>query len=400
MLLLLLFNSGCGKQSSPLPATNQATANKPVQQTEADRKAFEETKAKADNGAPAAQLKLGFRYMSGDGVNQDAVEAVKWYRKAAEQGDADAQQTLGECYYFGGVVTKDLVEAVNWFHKAAEQNNPKAQNDLGVCYGNGYGVAKDDAEAVEWYRKAAEQGAAEAQRNLGWCYSNGFGVTKNYMESHKWLSLASSQGNEQAKQQLSEIEALMTPDQLATAQKTEAEQKFLEDVQVLAKKGEPVAQNALGLFYVHGQGVAQDYVEAANWFRKAAEQGYADAQFNLGVCYENGDGVTKDLAEAIKWYHKAAVQGDVGAQFNLGYHFPTSACKGSRPSWPGARSLRCPACRMMRAIFRSACRCSRAIRAARWWTSTATWWAWCRPSSTPAQPLPPAARCRRMSIMR
>ena len=31
-------------------------------------------------------------------------------------------------------------------------------------------------------------------------------------------------------------------------------------------------------------------------------------------------------------------------------------------------------------ISRSACRCSRAIRAGRWWTSGATWWAWCRPS--------------------
>jgi hypothetical protein len=60
--------------------------------------------------------------------------------------------------------------------------------------------------------------------------------------------------------------------------------------------------------------------------------------------------------------------------------FPISACKGSRPSWPRARSRRCPARRMTRGISRSACRFSRAIRAGRWWTSGETWWAWCRPS--------------------
>jgi len=48
-----------------------------------------------------------------------------------------------------------------------------------------------------------------------------------------------------------------------------------------------------------GRGVAQDYVEAVKWFRKAAEQNEADAQFNLGICYFIGRGVAKDEAEAV-----------------------------------------------------------------------------------------------------
>ena len=62
----------------------------------------------------------------------------------------------------------------------------------------------------------------------------------------------------------------------------------------------------------------KDFTEAANYFRKAAEQGYADAQLNLGVCYANGKGVEKDLEQAVYWCRKAADQGDAGAQFNLG----------------------------------------------------------------------------------
>ena len=38
---------------------------------------------------------LGVCYYNGDGVKKDFVEAVKWYRLAADQGYADAQCNLG-----------------------------------------------------------------------------------------------------------------------------------------------------------------------------------------------------------------------------------------------------------------------------------------------------------------
>ena len=50
-------------------------------------------------------------------------------------------------------------------------------------------------------------------------------------------------------------------------------------------------------------------IEAAKWFRKAAEQNDAQAQFNLSVCYANGQGVAKDYAEGYKWILLAAGQG-------------------------------------------------------------------------------------------
>ena len=54
---------------------------------------------------------------------------------------------------------------------------------------------------------------------------------------------------------------------------------------------------------------AQDQVEAAKWYRKAAEQNDADAQYNLAICYERGDGVAEDWVEAYKWLLLAARQG-------------------------------------------------------------------------------------------
>jgi TPR repeat protein len=64
--------------------------------------------------------------------------------------------------------------------------------------------------------------------------------------------------------------------------------------------------------------VTQDYAEAANWLRKAADQGDADAQYERGLLYSQGRGVTQNYAEAAKWYRKAAEQGNDPAQYELG----------------------------------------------------------------------------------
>ena len=48
----------------------------------------------AERGDANSQFLLGGRYFNGDGVPQDAAEAVRWYRLAAAQGLALAQYNL------------------------------------------------------------------------------------------------------------------------------------------------------------------------------------------------------------------------------------------------------------------------------------------------------------------
>jgi TPR repeat protein len=81
-------------------------------------KAFNENKAKAERGDRLAQLNLAYCYNLGLGVAKDEVEAVKWYRKAADQGYANAQRSLGLCYLNGEGVAKDEVEAYAYFNLA------------------------------------------------------------------------------------------------------------------------------------------------------------------------------------------------------------------------------------------------------------------------------------------
>lgn len=94
-----------------------------------------------------------------------------------------------------------------------------------------------------------------------------------------------------------------------------------QNIDELLQKAEtenPEAQLKLGLAYMHGTGVAQNYTEAANWLRKSAEQGLSQAQFFLGFCYDLGRGVTQNNAEAFKWYQKAAEQGNPWGQCAMG----------------------------------------------------------------------------------
>lgn len=93
----------------------------------------------------------------------------------------------------------------------------------------------------------------------------------------------------------------------------------LEETQTKAGFGNPEAQNRLGLHWINGeQGLTRNPLEAAAWFRRAAEQGLAEAQFNLTLFLLNGEGAPPDLPQAATWCRRAALQGLTNAQDLLG----------------------------------------------------------------------------------
>lgn len=105
------------------------------------------TKAEVENWC-----RMGDKYYWGRGVPQNYVEAMKWFRKAAEQGHANAQNYIGHCHYCGFGVRQDYTESVKWFRKAAEQCNPAAPFNLSDCYEHGLGVHQDHVEAYKWFK--------------------------------------------------------------------------------------------------------------------------------------------------------------------------------------------------------------------------------------------------------
>jgi TPR repeat protein len=180
---------------------------------------------------PAAEVSaqglyvIGITHFIGEVVPKDAVEAAKWFRRAAELGNADAQVQLGLMYGGGYGVPNDDVEASKWFRKAAEQGHVRGQLGLGAGYQKGRGVPKDEAEAAKWYRKAAEQGNAEAQLRMGLAFNFGAGVSQDEAQAYQWFLLAGAQGHEVAKECYTELETNLTPEMRTEGQRLAREFK-------------------------------------------------------------------------------------------------------------------------------------------------------------------------------
>lgn len=92
----------------------------------------------------------------------------------------------------------------------------------------------------------------------------------------------------------------------------------LNELLPLAKEGDSEAQYLVGTIFQDGNGVPQDFSEAAEWYLLAAEQNYASAQFNLGAMYYLGNGVPQDYEAAFKWFRLSAKSGIASAQSALG----------------------------------------------------------------------------------
>lgn len=88
-----------------------------------------------------------------------------------------------------------------------------------------------------------------------------------------------------------------------------------------ADQGYAPADYAIGFLYFEGRGVPQDYGEALRWYRIAADKGEARAQYSIGYIFHHGQGVQRDDGEALEWFRKAAEQGNKLAQYELGYMY-------------------------------------------------------------------------------
>jgi hypothetical protein len=120
-------------------------------------------------------------------------------------------------------VTKDDVQAVAWYRRAAEQGLPDAQTNLGTRYASGQGVAQDPVQAVAWFSKAADHGDMSAAFNLGVMYANGTGVAADPIEAYKWIDVssmrASGEDRKRAAAALQTLHDALTPAQLIEGEK-------------------------------------------------------------------------------------------------------------------------------------------------------------------------------------
>ncbi|MBR0151130.1 MAG: sel1 repeat family protein [Synergistaceae bacterium] len=85
-----------------------------------------------------------------------------------------------------------------------------------------------------------------------------------------------------------------------------------------AEKGDPGAQNHIGLMYLEGNFFVKSYSKALYWFERSASQGSAGAAYNYAYMLDKGYGTDKNQEKAFRWYMKAAKQGIVPAENRIG----------------------------------------------------------------------------------
>ena len=182
------------------------TQPKPISKTE-DRNFTEFLRRyllSAANGNQDAQLSLGYMYETGERVEQDPIEAERWYTKAAQQDNIQAILNLANLLITSSDPDRQL-SAINWYEKAGELGNADAQEILGYQYQTGQIIETDLAVAAAWYLKAANQERPAAQNNLARLYQLGQGVEKDLDQAIHWYERAAALGSEAAKNNLKKL---------------------------------------------------------------------------------------------------------------------------------------------------------------------------------------------------
>lgn len=350
--------------------------------------------------------------ISNSGQDDENISIVAKYRHDAEHGDVGAQFNLGKCYATGEGVEQNKIEAVKWFCKAAEQGNAMVQNllhEIGEVT-----VRSDEQPEAETPEKSPE--AADTNKQL---------IAKSEDDTDQGKTTAQTLDEKRyAEEEAEELEARkgkctrcdgsgviqctkcegagkLSIRGTQTCQKCNGKGEIPQSVECTrcSGKGYIRARCRLcggrgklrqdnrrrvdyGMYTIRcdscrgsgrepsercmncsGNGKIDKYVKCENCqgggkivvtakrvchvcdgecrikcdrcsgngftYRprneqevarlvQNAEQGYSSAQYDLGTCYDNGEGVEKNKVEAVKWYSKAAEQGHAEAQYHLG----------------------------------------------------------------------------------
>lgn len=233
--------------------------------------------------------------------------------KKANSGDADAMNLIGYKYMQGDGVQQDYVTVMEWFQKAADKGNASAMIWVGLLFFNGQGVAQDYSKAMEWFRKAAANGntgklhTVEQGETL-------YGLAKRYGVTMDELTAANPGSDKGIKMGQELVIPCNEPIAYATV---DAPQQVQEAGWAMFN---------IGNLYFDAKGVTQDYDKAMEWYQKAADIDYLPGIHNVGYLYYHGYGVPQDYKKAFQYFSRASERGyalskgKLGEMYYYGYY--------------------------------------------------------------------------------
>ncbi len=235
--------------------------------------AFLTLEPKAHKLKPYLQYHIGKFYDRGLGVEQNKVEAFRWFSHSANAGNEFAQFSLGDMYYYGSGTEIDYEQALHWYRQSAEKNNPFAAYAVAKMLRNGIGTVSDYEEAEKYFRKAfngfvsAEKHSDDdcLQYRLGTMLLNGTGCEINLTEAERYFEKSAEKENRFALYSLGKIYLNSSPPRNVERAVDMLEKSYL--------KGNTIAAYALGKLYFYGGSVERNIEKAKEWLNIAAESG-------------------------------------------------------------------------------------------------------------------------------
>lgn len=223
-----------------------------------------------------------------------------------------------------------FLTAIRMATPLAESGNPAAQTLLGEIYAGGLGVPADPKIAAGWYARAAEAGVPAAQFQYALMLLDGEYVEKNEAFADRLLKQAAEGGNANAQFNYAQ--------RLLANNGAKALVEAAEWYRAAAEKGVPDAQYAYAN-WLSGEidGVSRDMAEARQWLVKAAEGGMTAARVELATWLFSGKGGERDFDRGFRLLRQAADTGNIAAQSQLAkayiYGYGTESDTVEAASW-------------------------------------------------------------------
>lgn len=244
--------------------------------------------AAADTASPEVKFRIATILEHGsDYLTPDTTEAIRLLTEAADSNYAPALNYLGFKYITGAGVEPDTATGVRMIHRAAYLGDPRSYNNLGWFYLQGEVVARDYAEAMRWFDLASRGGAPTAAAMLGDMYRDGSGTMPDTLAADSLYTLAIRRGLGDAQLRLIDLNASRW------------------------KSLSPDSALNLGLSFYPAPGPAVGVV----LFGIASDKGCAHADALLGDAYSRGIGVRADDKMALTHYYRAAAEGNPSAAY-------------------------------------------------------------------------------------
>lgn len=282
-----------------------------------------------------AEYERGRRRVFGSATGGSAADAFRRLRRVAGGGDPHAAYVVAVALWNGIGTPQDRSQAVQWYQQSSRARDADAEVDLGEIYVSGAAVQRDPAEAFVLFQKAAEQGSARGKYDLGVLYVTQEGAPHDEATALRLYEAAANEGLAIAEYHMGIVLEHKADRDFPSMGKSASDQDYLEAVDWYSKAAaqcDAAAADALGLYYRKGRGVPQNYASAVEWYLRAADQGMLEGLDEAGDTYfyaaeaakwgQDTPGFSSPpatlYAQAVACWRKAAAQGDAEAQYAVG----------------------------------------------------------------------------------